>query len=131
MGQQIELKRISGLDLDDISGACDENFYHFDKRISLLENEFSHVKEWCEEAKDKLGNIETMIGEIKDCVKPRLAEFGARIGNIEAQSEKSNNGNGNGFPSKKTIILIILTAAVVGTGGEKVINLLLKFLGVN
>ena len=126
-----EPKRISGLDLDDVPGACDENFYHFDKRISMLESDFSHVKEWCEESKESLKNIEKSINELTGCVKPRLAEFGARIGNLESQSEKSNNGNGNGFPSKKTIILIILTAAVVGTGGEKIINLLLKFLGVN
>lgn len=131
MPQNIELKRITGLNLDEVPLACDENFYHFDKRISLLESEFSHVKEWCEEAKDRLGNIETMITEIKDCVKPRLAEHGARIGNIEAQIAKVDDGNGNGFPSRKTIIFVIIAAAVAGAGGDNLISLLVKFVGGN
>ena len=128
-----ELTRISGLDSEETPGACDQNFYFLDRRIMVIENEFSHVKEWCLESKEKLENIEKMTQELKDCIKPRMAEFGVRIGSLESQTEKGNsdNGNGNGFPNKKTIILIILTAAVVGTGGEKIINLLLKFLGVN
>ena len=72
--------------------------------------------------------------ELKDCVKPRLAEFGVRIGNLEAQSDKDTNDNGNGkdgLPSRKTIILVILAAAVAGGAGDKVISLALKLFGVN
>lgn len=130
-----DLVRISGLESGEVPGACDENFYSLDRRIVLLEREFSHMKEWCGEAKNSLKKIEETIIELKDCVKPRLAEHGARIGNLEAtietRTEGNNNGNGNGLPSRKTIILVIIAATIAGAGGDKAISLLLKLLGVD
>jgi hypothetical protein len=134
---------IGNLDPDDIPVACDENFNNLNVRLSVLESEFTHVTNWCSEAKDSLANIEEMVTELKDCVKPRLAEHGIRIGNVEAQLDgikkvpvaKSNgdNGNGNGisFFSKKMFILIIVIAAVAGPVGDKIFTLLFKFFGIN
>lgn len=130
-----ELGRISGLEPHDIPGACDQNFYHLDRRLTVLESEFSYVKEWCGETKGRLITIENVATEIKDCVKPQLAEFRAKIENLETQTPKGNNGNGNGLPNKKTIILIIVVAAIssgfASAGSGKILEFLGKFMGVN
>lgn len=141
MSIETRIQAIGKVDTEDIPGACDENFNNLNVRLSVLENEFNHITNWCGEAKTSLTNIEEMVSELKDCVKPRLAEHGIRIGNVESQlegikklqSKKNNgdNGNGSSFFSKKMFIFIILIAAVAGPVGDKIFTLLFKLLGIS
>lgn len=121
----------------------DLEIHDLDKRTTILEVEFGHFKKFCDDAKIDLGDIKTMVQELKDCVGPRLTEHGGRIGHCEADlleikekiNEKNNNGNGSGFPSKKTLIIIFTVAAIMsgltGASSGKIFELIEKFLGMN
>lgn len=133
----INLKQISGLDLDDVPMACDSNFYNLDMRMVKMEAEMSYFKDICTETKQELGIIHKLIEDLTNCVKPRLAEFGARIGHLEAdETELKADGkelkksSSLDILSKRNVILIILVAAVASAGFDRAIAYLLNMAGV-
>jgi len=111
------IQRISGRDLNDLPGACDDNVNIIDKRLCRLEDEFDNIDE-------KLRRISDVVYEIKDCVKPRLAEFGARIGNIESSCSEYNKNGLNG----RSLFFIMIGAAIAGGSSGRLLELLINFL---
>ena len=112
------IQRISGRDLNDLPGACDDNFNNIDKRLCRLEDEFDNID-------NKLRDISDVVSEIKDCVKPRLAEFGVRIGNIESFCSGQNQHGING----RYVFFVMIGAAIAGGGSGKLMELLIKLFG--
>lgn len=113
------VQRISGMDFSDIPGVCDDNFNNLDRRLTRLEDGFEDID-------DKLGKIGKVLEEVKDCVKPRLAEFGVRIGNIES-SQAAIQKSGI-FPSRY-LIIVLLGSAIAGGGSGQLIDLIIKLIG--
>ena len=69
------IKNVTGHSLDDAIHILENNDHDLDKRLTILEKNQELNKEWQNKMDLKIQKIDDGIGEIRQCVKPKMKEL--------------------------------------------------------
>ena len=82
------IKNVTGHSLDDAIHILENNDHDLDKRLTIVEKNQELNKEWQDKMDLKIQKIDDGIGEIRQCVKPKMRELETRLDDHVANEDR-------------------------------------------